>query len=154
MRRGVSFEIPNRSGCVLSDMLKPIRISDYDWLLDGCEWYIVQHERLTDEELFPGDQNVAEGEALQTRLANTSYTIFADMKAFPKNQHPEQIETYGEFIKSDCRLVVLIADSCYASIYCKDQKQIGLLYRNAKACGFGHVEYITDENDARTGMHV
>ncbi|ATH92821.1 hypothetical protein ACH95_02605 [Bacillus glycinifermentans] len=151
MRRGVSFEIPNRGGWFLSDMLQPIRISKYDWLLDGYEWYIVQHEQLTDEELFPDDQNVVEGETLQTRLENTSYTICAEMKAFPKNQHPEQIETYGEIIKSECSLIVLIADSCYVSIYGKDHKQIGLLYRNARACGF---EYITDENDARTALHV
>lgn len=52
MRRGVSFEIPNHSGCVLSDVLKPIRISDYDWLLDGCEWHIVQHERLQMRSFF------------------------------------------------------------------------------------------------------
>ncbi|MBU8788719.1 DUF2691 family protein [Bacillus glycinifermentans] len=100
----------------------------------------MEHELLTDEELFPDDLHAAEGEALQTRLESTSYTICAHMKAFPKNQHPEQIETYGEFIKSECRLIVPAADSCYASIYGKDQKQIGLLYRNAKACGFEHVE--------------
>jgi tRNA(Phe) wybutosine-synthesizing methylase Tyw3 len=57
-------------------------------------------------------------------------------------------------MKSSCELIVLTADSSFVTIYCKDQKKLELLYQNAKDCGFKRIEYITDHNDARTGMHV
>ncbi|MEY8454224.1 DUF2691 family protein [Bacillus licheniformis] len=53
----------------------------------------------------------------------------------------------------------LRADCAYSRFeFCHDilqrSKKLELLYQNAKDCGFKRIEYITDHNDARTGMHV
>ncbi|MBY0200505.1 DUF2691 family protein [Priestia megaterium] len=77
--------------------------------------------------------------------------IFADLKAYPKETISE-IEIYEEFIESDYELVLLVVDSCYTTVYCKDKEKLELLYRNAQAYEFKDVQYVTEKNDTRTRL--
>ena len=86
-------------------------------------------------------------------IGNTIYIIFADLQAYPKGKIAE-ISTYEESTKNDCELILLVVDSCYATIYCKDKDKLELLYKNARDCGFEDVEYITNENDTKTRLSV
>ena len=153
MRRGISFELPNEYGTFLGDVLKPIDITAFSWRIDSVESYKIMNNELG-KDLFPEDKKVMEGIALKKLLENSSYyIIFADLQAYPKGKIAE-ISTYEEFTKSDCELVLLVVDSCYATIYCKDKDKLELLYKNARDCRFEDVEYITDENDTRTRLSV
>ncbi|MBP3951841.1 DUF2691 family protein [Bacillus suaedae] len=154
MLRGVSFEIPNKYGTFLADILKPIELSTYNWLNQNEEAYIIKDGHL-DEELFPGIEEVIDGSLLENRIKNNQYyVIFADLKAFPKGEKVHNIKTYEEFSNSRCELVLLVVDSGYITIYCKDKEKLNFLHRNAIECSFENVEYITDENDGRTGLSV
>ncbi|WP_407944606.1 DUF2691 family protein [Paenibacillus swuensis] len=51
-------------------------------------------------------------------------------------------------------MVLLVVDSSYVTVYCKDNKILDDLYLNAIDKGFENVEYITDENDFRTRLSV
>lgn len=107
------------------------------------------------EFLFPEEINVLDGTLLKRILEdNQYYLIFADLKAFPKGKNVSDIERYEEFLNSDCQLVLLIVDSTYTTIYCKDKAILGCLFQNAKDLGFNNVEHITDENDGRTRLSV
>ncbi len=87
-------------------------------------------------------------------LENDSYyVIFADLQAYSKGEIVE-INTYEEFEKSNCELVLLVVDSYYATIYCKDKDKLELLFKNAQNYAFENVAYVTDENDTRTGLTV
>uniref|UniRef100_UPI0015F71EA8 DUF2691 family protein n=1 Tax=Priestia aryabhattai TaxID=412384 RepID=UPI0015F71EA8 len=106
------------------------------------------------EELFPEEKKVMPGTELKNLLENNVYyIIFADLKAYPKEKISE-IATYEEFIESNCELVLLVVDSCYTTIYCKDKEKLGLLYRNAQAYRFKDVQYVTEKNDTRTRLTV
>lgn len=154
MLRGVSFEIPNKYGTFLADILKPIELSTYNWLNQNEEAYIIKDGHL-DEELFPGIEEVIDGNLFENRIKNNQYyVIFADLKAFPKGEKVNNIKTYEEFSNSRCELVLLVVDSGYITIYCKDKEKLNFLYRNAIESSFENVEYITDENDGRTGLSV
>lgn len=76
------------------------------------------------------------------------------MKAFPFGKTVNEVQTYEEFVDSDCELVLLIADNSYVSIYCKNKNTIEKLYFNALKNDFEEVLFITDENDTRTGLTV
>ncbi|MBM4765129.1 DUF2691 family protein [Bacillus sp. B15-48] len=153
MKRGISFELPNEYGTFLGDVLKPIDITAFSWRIGSGESYKIMNNELS-EDLFPEDKKVMEGIALKELLENNSYyIIFADLQAYPKGKIAE-INTYEEFTKSDCELVLLVVDSCYATIYCKDKDKLELLYKNARDCRFEDVEYITNENDTRTRLSV
>jgi Protein of unknown function (DUF2691) len=151
MKRGISFEIPNKYGSLLGEVLKPIDITAFSWRIGNGELYIIVNNEL-DKELFSGDKEVIEGVELRSLLENNKYyVIFADLQAYPKDEFSD-IETYDEFLKSNCELILLVVDSCYVTIYCKNKGTIELLYKNATDCGFEDVIYITHENDTRTRL--
>lgn len=91
-----------------------------------------------------------EGADLKNLLENNVYyIIFADLQAYPKGK-VSAIETYEEFVDSECELVLFVVDSYYTVIYCKDKAKLELLYKNAEDFGFKDTQFITDKNDTRT----
>ncbi|MGG0256812.1 DUF2691 family protein [Bacillus toyonensis] len=153
MKRGIIVDIPNEYDNLLWKVLKPIDITLFDWRVENEESYF----RLLDglgSELFSEDNKVMSGLELKKLIKdNIYYLIFADLKAYPKGEVLEEIETYEEFTESKYEVVVLVADGDYIHIYAKDQKVIELIYENALNQGF-YVEYVTDENDGRTRLSV
>ncbi|MOA55476.1 hypothetical protein D3C78_1792740 [compost metagenome] len=96
-----------------------------------------------------------DGVILKGILENKEYyLIFANLKAYPKEKNVKDIKTYEEFLKSDCQLVLLVVDSAYVTVYCKDKVLLENLYHNAIINGYDNVQFITDENDGRTRLSV
>jgi hypothetical protein len=154
LKRGISLEIPNEYGNFLGEVLKPIEITEYIWLSGGEESYFVEDDGLG-ELLFTGERNWMDGLLIKELLEdNKYYLIFADLKAYTKEKKQEDIETYEDFLNSDCELVLLVVDSVYVTIYCKDSEKLERLYENAKIKGFDNLQYITEINDARTKLSV
>ncbi|MCY8534360.1 DUF2691 family protein [Bacillus vallismortis] len=60
-------------------------------------------EELDNEELF-NDYAIVEGTDFANRLET-------NLQAFPFGKTVDQVETYEEFVDSDCELVLLLADS-------------------------------------------
>ncbi|MCY7904706.1 DUF2691 family protein [Bacillus inaquosorum] len=109
---------------------------------------------LNDQEFFK-DNSVVEGAVFANHLkTNQYYTIFVELQAYPFGQAVDLVQTYEEFIDSDCELVLLLADSSYVSIYCKDRNVIEKLFINALKNDFEEVQLKTDDNDTRTGLTV
>ena len=153
MRRGVSFEIPNEYGRFLRDVLAPIDINAFNWKIGEGESYKAVNDRL-DGVLFPDGKDVIAGIDLKTTLEiKDYYVIFANLQAY-RSGEIAKIETYDEFMESDCELVLLVVDCSYVTIYCKNQETITSLQENAANNGFDDIKYITDENDARTRLSV
>ncbi|WP_028390963.1 DUF2691 family protein [Bacillus cihuensis] len=153
MQRGISFEIPNKRGTLLGDVLKPIDITTFCWRIGSGESYKVVNGQLN-ENLFSFETKVIEGAELKNLIENNiHYIISADLQAYRKGEFSD-IRTYEEFIESTCELVLLVVDSCYVSIYCKNKELIEMLYMNASECRFKEIEYITDKNDTRTRLSV
>ncbi|WP_270343234.1 DUF2691 family protein [Bacillus mobilis] len=153
MKRGIFVDIPNEYDNLLWEVLKPIDITAFDWRVENEESYFVLSDGLGPE-LFSEDNKVMSGLELKKLIKdNIYYLIFADLKAYPKGEVLEEIETYEEFKESKCELVLLVADCTYVTIYAKDQKAIELMYENERNQGF-YVEYVTDENDGRTRLSV
>lgn len=84
MKRGISFEIPNTYGSFLGEILKPIDISNFDWLIGGEESYFIVDDTLGDS-LFPDMVIGMNGEELKKIINNNKYyLIFANLKAYPR----------------------------------------------------------------------
>ncbi|AUS13963.1 hypothetical protein C0W65_19195 [Bacillus subtilis] len=153
MKRGVSFQIPNEYGNFLWRILQPVDIAHYKWQTSGESYFVVDGE-LDNEELFHDFAIVEGADFAQLLKTNQYYTIFVELKAFPHRKTVNQVNTYEEFADSDCEFVLLIADNSYVSIYCKNKNTIEKLYFNALHNDFEDVQFITDENDTRTGLTV
>ncbi|HDR3888737.1 TPA: DUF2691 family protein [Bacillus cereus] len=153
MKRGIFVDIPNEYSNLLWKVLKPVDITVFDWRVENEESYLIVRDGLGSE-LFSEDKKIMNGLEFKKLIKdNIYYLIFADLKAYPKGEVLEEVETYEEFKESKCEVVVLVADGDYIQIYAKNQKAIELMYENALNQGF-YVEYVTDENDGRTRLSV
>ncbi|WP_214785467.1 DUF2691 family protein [Exiguobacterium sp. s183] len=150
MRRGLSFTIPNQYGHFLQDILTPIPIDQYQWKVIDEESYVVKDEQL-DWLLFP-KSTIINGRQLNERITqHEHYLIFVDIKAFHSNMSSE-IVTYEDFLQSTCEFVLLLIDSQYVTIYCKDHEMLNSLYENAFLHEFEEIAYITSHNDSMTRL--
>lgn len=154
MKRGLSFQIPNKYGSFLREILRPINISSYNWYIGGEESYLIINQEL-DEPIFPEMICGMNGEELKNIIENNIYyLIFANLNAFPIGKNATELTTYKEYIESECLLSLLIIDSSYVSIYCKDPNLIESLYKNALNKNYEKLKYVTDDNDIRTKLSV
>ncbi|WP_379154074.1 DUF2691 family protein [Paenibacillus sp. sgz5001063] len=152
MKRGITFEIPNEHGRVLGEILKPFDVASFHWYNGGEEAYFSRQNTL-DEPLFLEQTFGMDGVLLKGILENNDYyIIFADLKAYPKDQKVIDVQTYEEYINSECQFVLLVVDSVYVAIYCKDQEKLLDMYLHANSQGYSSLKYITDENDYRTRL--
>lgn len=153
MKRGISFELPNDYGSFLKDILQPINVQAFEWHIDNVEAFASRNgSHMTD--LFPRNREQLTGSELKKVIeTEQAYVIFAELRAFrgPVTSHPA---TYEEFAASDCQLVLLIVDTIYTTIYCKDQQMLHALYENAHSFGFRDLEYLNEQNDSRTRLSV
>jgi hypothetical protein len=154
MKRGISFDIPNEYGSFLGEILKPFDMTAFNWYIGGEESYFL-HDGTLGEPLFPEEVYGMDGVLLKGILENNEYyVIFANLKAFPKEKNVIDIDTYEGFFNSDCQFVLLVVDSIYVTIYCKDKDILESLYHNAKINGYDDIQFITEENDGRTRLSV
>ncbi len=152
VKRGIRFKIPNTYGRFLADMLSPIDFTSYSWFVGGEESYRVKDGDL-DHPLFP-EETEMDGETFSHLIhQDEHYLIFVNLKAFSKGP-VKDIETYEVFRESHCELALLIVDSTFVDIYCKDEPLLESLYQHALACGYVYVFYMTDANDTRTSLTV
>ena len=147
--RGIQYEIPNEWGNYLYKIFEGIDMSKYVWKIYDDETYVKSEESF----LFEKDCYNNE-EFLKKIRDNEYYVVFICLRAFPAGSSITEIKTYNDFYKSDCELVLLASDCSYVDIYVKSQAMLDMLYINAKKYNFTDIEFITDENDARTRLNA
>ena len=149
--RGISFEIPNAYGKYLFEILENIEITEFIWRIGGGEAYYVEPNKLETSLLPTG--SIIDGKTLNNIISKKDYyLIFADLKGFTKEEDVREIETYEEFLESNCQFVLLVVDSSWIYIYSKDPTIIKQLHSNAVAAKYENIKYLTDENDTLTTL--
>ena len=149
--RGISFEIPNRHGRQLLDILQGIYVAQWNWEVGAGESYSIENGELGND-LLCSSTKLTGTELLKIISGSDYYLIFVDLKAYPNDQVDMKVETYDDFLQSDCQFVFLLVDSMYVTIYSKDQSIIQSLFERATNLEYNNVEYITDGNDERTTL--
>lgn len=146
--RGISFKICDCYENILWNILSGIEIENLWWHISEAEIY-----NEMDKTIF--QDSYINGETFLKIIQEKSYNvIFANIKAYSADSTPNDIKNYDEFIKSDCKLVVLCSDVFYYEIYAKDKSIIEIIKNNAIKNNFLNIEYITKENDCRTSFSV
>lgn len=146
--RGISFEIDNEYGNILYDILCGINVSSMFWSISQDEIY-----KENGKELFT--QKNIEGITFLNKIKNERYyTIFAKIVLYSHNFIDEEINDYSEYLNSKAEIVILINDSIYVEIYCKNNDDIEIIKNNAIKIDCSDIEYITDDNDGRTSFNI
>lgn len=82
--------------------------------------------------------------------------IFMRLERWPRdNFQYKNFEKYEDYVNSECSLVLLCVDVAYYEIYCKDGAESKMIYDTfVFHPAVERIEYITDENDGRTGFDI
>lgn len=151
MIRGIEFQIPSDNGKYLFNILEKID-------LDTCHCYVEFNEIYR----FDGDQNLLclldknfyQGNELKKIIRGNEYiVIFLELFIYQENKKFKEIQTYDDFTNSECEMILLIADSSYATLYHKNKSILNSLYKQFRLAGYSDISYI-DENDSRYRMSV
>lgn len=142
--RGISFKIKNEAGKILNQILEGIDINVWNWMISNEEVY-------TDRNQVLFRTNIIDGKSLLETIQNELYyVIFIKLAAFTNKIVAENIKDYNNFFDNkECYMVILITDSEYTEIYCKNSADIEQIKQNVMKMGCDNIEYITDENDER-----
>ena len=143
MNNGVSFKIPNAYGSFLNDILNGVDIGK-------CTWKVSEDEVLFSEaeDLFTSE--IVEGPAFARLIALPSYyMIFLNLQAFTDPGNVIPIETYGDFVRGDCKILILVCDNIFVDVYAKERGDIETIKENARKCNFSEMRDITDLSEEK-----
>lgn len=141
--RGISFK--RDSGCknILWSILNGIEIENLWWHISEDEIYDNMFESIF-------HNSYVNGKTFLNIIKEKDYSVvFANIKAYSSKITPSYIETYDDFIKSECQLVILCSDARYYEVYAKSRDTIETIKNNVNSINACEVEYITEENDGR-----
>lgn len=146
--RGISFNISKPNKSILATIFSGVECEKFWWHISEDEIY-----NKIDESIFK--ESYIDGKAFIDIINTQNYhVICANIKAYPLKILPISIETYEDFLKSECQLNLLCFDVFYYEIYSKNNSILEEIQNNASKNGFSNIEYITHLNDQRAKFSV
>lgn len=144
---GVKFEVPNKYGSYLYDILEPIPGNSFKWLIDNDEIHLVHDDDLTGEFLFNNDDEILSWEKLYGSSKNNMYyMVFVTLRAFLKDGVIKGVSEYKDFLESDCQIMLAVYDCSYVIYWCKDSQLVSSIYEYALSKCYENVKYISEEH--------
>lgn len=141
MKIGIKFQVPSEWGKLIESILSGIDIERYIWKI--TEDQVFSNEE--DEFLFGSE--IIEGNNFKKIISKKKYyTMFANIQGFERKEKIQNIENYNDFIKSECKIVILISDGIYVTIYSKVEDDIKTIKKNAETNKFKEIDIITRIN--------
>lgn len=144
--KGIEFKIPNEYDKYLGKILEKVNDNNYIWKIEETEIYLEQNEN-NNENLFQNNR-YSNVEFQERIFSQNYYMIFANIKMYLEEDNIE-INTYEDFIKSKCILILLVTDNEFVEVYSKDQDILDIIYKNAITNKFEDVMYISNNNYKR-----
>ena len=144
MAVGLDIEIKNEYGNYVDKILASIDLSIYKWDIVAAEILCKGRENSSPPWLF--DTGLMDGNSLKKAISEEIYfLIFADFKAYPLNAKQTHIQTFADFMASECELVFMCVDTTYVEIYCKNKDILDLIYNNCEGFNCESIAYVSVE---------
>ena len=123
---GLDIEVKNGYNNYLKIILNGIEFSNYEWEIIYEDFMLPANQEV---KIF--DSNIMDGDLFYNCIASNSYyMIFADIKAYPAGCERDDIETFEDFINSNCEIVLICTDCTFIEFYCKDRDVLDKVYQN------------------------
>ncbi|MEA4828105.1 MAG: DUF2691 family protein [Clostridium sp.] len=136
---GLDIKVKNGYSNYLNKILDGINLFNYIWEINADDFLYSDNGEVK-EDFFGADILNAEG-FIRCISRDSYYMIFADIKAYPLGSERAEIETFKDFLRSSCVMVILCTDSSFIEFYCKDRRILDQVYNNCINSGFEKVEY-------------
>ena len=140
---GLEFEIENEYDTFIEKILKDTCFPALDWKIYTDSIIRKGEDGKEIDGLFPIKE--ISGMDFQQRISeNLYYLIFADLKGYKADSDKKDIDSYSDFVNSNCEIVVLCVDSIYISVFCKNNSDLLAIKENCKRNNFKDVKEIAD----------
>lgn len=140
---GIKFKIPNTYDTILNKIFSNIDFQN-------CIIHIEEEEVLCENNTDMIKKNEYSSlEFKEIIKGKKYYPIFLYLQIYKSNGQKIEINSYNDFIKSECELVLFITDNEFVEIYSKKMDYLKLIEKNAKQNKFVNVEYINSINSIR-----
>ncbi|MGY0374230.1 DUF2691 family protein [Clostridium sp. JNZ J1-5] len=136
---GLDIKVKNGYSNYLNKILDGINLFNYVWEINADDFLYSDNSEVK-ESFFGADTLSAEG-FIRCISRDSYYMIFADIKAYPLGSERAEIETFKDFLRSSCVMVILCTDSSFIEFYCKDRITLDKVYNNCINSDFEKVEY-------------
>lgn len=146
---GIEINFESTYEKILYDLLKGIDSKKYNW-------NIVQQEIFYEDDLnMTLGSYLSKGMKFEEAIHDKGdyFVYFLNVQLYPKNAKESDIDTYDDFVKSDCELIVLFYDNSYIEFYIKSEYLWNIIMKNLKEKNIKY-QVKTRENDTRTEMYV
>lgn len=140
---GVRFEydvskIGNR---FLHTILNKVDVSKYVWNVNFDDIYLVPCKG--NDYLF--HSKILEGTVFFESISLAQYVVIqCNLQAFPTMDSVTDLNTYLDYQKSKCQLVVVVTDNRYVGILSKDERTIQQIHKNAIENRFCKISFINE----------
>jgi hypothetical protein len=138
---GLSFKVKNEYNNFLYKIFNSIDVQNYLWTIVSDD--VIFPEKDYNDGLFASE--MLNGKEFLSAIAkDTYYMIFIDLKAFPADSKQTEIQSFKDFIDSDCQMILLCVDSEFIEFYCKNRSILKTVYDNCLKYEFEEVEWISE----------
>ena len=76
------------------------------------------------------------------------------LQVYQYGTFPQEIESYQDFVSSECEMIILAYDGVYLEIYARDNQWLNQLLSNAREIEVESINVKTLNTDTRKGMYV
>lgn len=139
---GIKFKVPIGYHNHLSKIFYSIDVMNYDW--DIITDDIFDPKRADNlSGIFCAD--TVDGKCFLDKISKDSYQlIFVDIKAYPVGSEHKEMQTYEEYMNSDCQIVLLCIDSAYIDFFCKDESILEVVYKNCLSNDYENIKVLSE----------
>jgi len=135
MVKGIKFEIPNKWGMELNNIIYGINIENYIFKINNGEIYTYDNNFLFEKEQLTGEQ-------FKKIISGTKYYI-ANIRAYFKRMYNDtKTNIHNDYLNNSWNLMISITDSRFVNVYCKNIKELEQIKLNAKKNNYINIEYI------------
>lgn len=145
---GIEFELETTYEKILYDLLKDTVFVDYKWIIRQQEIIYESNHDKTLLSYLSGTEWEKE-----IRFNGNYYVLFLNLQVYLKDGEESNIETYDDFVNSDCELIVLFSDNKFIEIYVKSNDLKKKIIKNIDAKKIKY-KIKTKENDGRTKIII
>ena len=131
---GIKFEIENEYSNFLEKILEDIGI-DVTIPENGMNIFL--------DDIYSNDE-------FQKMIGiKRYYTVFANIQLYDKSINLIDINTYEDFMNSDCQLILFVTDNIFVDIYANNDEMLDKIYQNAKKYNFDNMKIIHSKDSIK-----
>lgn len=142
MYRGIEFELVHSYPDILKFLFYDFDATKYIWDIFNEQAWDEKYNELFESRVYSSSE-------FKNALQKPDFSIML-LQIYAFNDKVNIIESYEDYLLSDCQIMLFIIDCDFIEIYCKNEKDLKFFYYKAEKLNTKKLIYLTEKNDLRT----